>query len=356
MVMHIILKITSVILILYSLLAGMLIPLGMGVVSVSPEKISGGEELSLQVKLYNAQLSDINRLESRIRLNPEQALCSKEIVLLSEQELLLKYDVPAGKLPMDFASRKGKKSPFPILELIDHEKGYVSLESVIFIEQTDTQNIANVAACSIEKRDPAGQMTFPYLNILNETIRNLFYHVPMWFAMIVLMFFSVIYSIKQLNQPQDLNLDAKAASLAAVGVIFGLIGIATGAMWANYTWGAPWSFDVKQNTSAIALLIYLAYFVLRSSFEEMDKKARISAIYNIFAFAMLIPLLYIIPRLEDSLHPGMGNNPAFKKLDLDNTMRMVFYPAVIGWILFGIWMAELAFRIEKIKLKRYNQS
>ena len=125
-------------------------------------------------------------------------------------------------------------------------------------------------------------------------------------------------------------------------------------MWAKHTWGAYWSFDVKQNTTAVALLIYLAYFVLRSSFDDMDKRARISAIYNIFAFATLIPLLYVVPRMVDSLHPGSSGsgNPGFNTYDLDNTMRMVFYPAIIGWILMGLWMAQLMTRVEKIRYKR----
>jgi heme exporter protein C len=118
-------------------------------------------------------------------------------------------------------------------------------------------------------------------------------------------------------------------------------------VWAYFTWGDWWSADPKQNTSAIALLLYFAYFVLRGSFNEDQQKARISAVYNLFAFAALIPLLYILPRMTDSLHPGNGGNPGFGKYDLDNTMRLVFYPAVIGWTLLGVWMANLQVRIRQ---------
>ena len=63
--------------------------------------------------------------------------------------------------------------------------------------------------------------------------------------------------------------------------------------------------------AAIALLIYLAYMVLRDSIPDMDRKARVSAVYNIFAYAMLFPSIWIIPRLLPSLHPGGENgNPA----------------------------------------------
>jgi heme exporter protein C len=103
--------------------------------------------------------------------------------------------------------------------------------------------------------------------------------------------------------------------------------------------------------TAIALLIYFAYFILRGVFEDPDKRARISAVYNIFAFVALIPLIYVIPRLTDSLHPGAGGNPAFGSQDLDNTMRLVFYPAIIGWTLIGFWMANLLYRMERVRLR-----
>ena len=73
----------------------------------------------------------------------------------------------------------------------------------------------------------------------------------------------------------------------------------------------------------------------------------------------MIPLLLIIPRLADSLHPGVGGNPAFSGEDLDNTLRMVFYPAIISLILFGIWIASLRvriFRLEERNIEKINTS
>jgi heme exporter protein C len=134
-------------------------------------------------------------------------------------------------------------------------------------------------------------------------------------------------------------------------LIFGILGLITGAIWAKHTWGAYWSWDVKQNMAAISVLIYLAYFVLKNSFEDREKAARLSGVYNIFAFMAMIPLLFVIPRMTDSLHPGNGGNPALGSQDLDKTMRMVFYPAVIGFILLGFWLSEIKFRYEILKAK-----
>lgn len=188
----------------------------------------------------------------------------------------------------------------------------------------------------------------PRLAILNESIRNLYFHVPMWFAMMMLLTASVIYSIKYL-QKSDFDADRQASSFAEMGILFGIFGILTGSFWARFTWGAWWVNDPKLNCAAIATLIYLAYSVLRNSLEDEQQKARISAVYNIFAFATLIPLLFILPRMTDSLHPGSGGNPGFNIYDLDNNLRLVFYPAVIGWTLLGVWFVSINYRMKKIK-------
>jgi heme exporter protein C len=187
----------------------------------------------------------------------------------------------------------------------------------------------------------------PRLPIVNESIRNLYYHVPMWFGMMVIMTVSVVNAIRYLST-KNLLYDIRSGAYANTGIILGFLGLVTGAIWANYAWGAPWSNDIKQILAAIALLIYLAYFVLRSSIDDMDKKARVSAVYNIFAYAMLFPTLFILPRLYDSLHPGGEGNPALSQQDIDPTMRIVFWPAVLGWTLLSVWITTLFVRYRKI--------
>lgn len=195
----------------------------------------------------------------------------------------------------------------------------------------------------------------PAQPILHESIRNLYFHVPMWFAMIVICSVSVIQSVLYLRKSQP-EQDIKAAQSAHTGMLFCILGLVTGSIWARYTWGAWWVADTKLNGAAITGLIYLAYFVLRGSIEEEQKRARVAAVYNIFAYVMLIVFLLILPRLSDSLHPGNGGNPGFNKYDLDRNMRMVFYPAVLGWILIAAWVYSLRVRIEKIQRKiHYNE-
>ncbi len=198
----------------------------------------------------------------------------------------------------------------------------------------------------------------PNLPVLGETIRNLFYHVGMWMAMMVLFTCSLYHSIKYLRT-NNLRSDLAARSYAVTGILFGVLGYTTGAVWMSYTWADPnnpafESFSAiarepKLIGSAMALLIYLAYLILRDSIPDIDKRARISAVYNIFAFAMLFPTIWIVPRILPSLHPGQDGNPALNFRDLDATMRTVYYPAMIGWILLGVWIATIKIKLGLIK-------
>jgi heme exporter protein C len=176
----------------------------------------------------------------------------------------------------------------------------------------------------------------------------------MWFAMMILFTISVIQAIKFLRTNKLVH-DIASRQYATVGIVFGLLGYMTGTIWMSYTWADPnnpayASFgsiarEPKLIGAAIALLVYAAYLVLRDSIQDIDKKARISSVYNIFAYAMLFPSIWILHRMLPSLHPGREGNPALNFNDIDNNMRLVFYPAVIGWTLLGVWIATLKIRL-----------
>ena len=190
---------------------------------------------------------------------------------------------------------------------------------------------------------------------LLQTIRNLFFHVPMWFNMVFFFSISFYYAIRYLRGFNP-EFDARSVEFAKIGIFFSVLGMITGMEWANFTWttktgrGGPWTGDPKQICAAIAMLIYFAYFILRGGMKDEEKRGRISAVYNIFAFVLMVPLIYIIPRMVDSLHPGSeGGNPGMNPKDLDPMMRLVFYPAVIGWFLLGLWFYNL-----KIRMRRLN--
>ena len=212
-----------------------------------------------------------------------------------------------------------------------------------------------------------GGMLFevPRIMILNETIRNLYFHVGMWFCMMTMYTISVVHAVKYLSK-SDLRSDIRSRQYAAVGTVFGVLGYSTGAIWMSFTWTDPnnpavASFgalakEPKLIGAAIALLIYGAYFVLRGSITDIDKRARIGAVYNVFAFAFLFPSIWIVPRLMESRHPGGQGNPALNYKDVDPRMRLVLYPAWIGWILLGVWITSLKVRMNILQEKKLLHS
>jgi heme exporter protein C len=188
--------------------------------------------------------------------------------------------------------------------------------------------------------------------------------VGMWAAMMTLFTVSVVNSIRYLRT-FDLKYDIYARQYATTGIVFGILGYSTGAIWMSYTWADPnnplfESFSAvarepKLIGTAIAMLIYFAYMVLRNSINDMDKRARVSAVYNIFAYAMLFPAIWIVPRILPSLHPGQEGNPALNFKDVSAEMRMVEYPAFIGWALLGVWIATVKIRLAILKERKLMQ-
>lgn len=334
-------KALSVLLIIYAIAVGMLVPLKPGVAYVSPETTKAGQQLQLQIHGYNTSYSGAKAEDIRIWLQYDdaQAILGQRVKVLSDTTLEATFQLPAT-LP--------RATPSVMLNaIVDHPVDGVSLLPSAVEVKADT---AATATTETWTQNPVGQLhvikdvSFPYRNVIYESIRNTYYHVPMWFALLFMFLASVVNSVLYLRS-QDAAYDRRAVAFTEAGLLFGIMGLVTGMLWAHYAWGAAWSNDIKQLMTAVALLIYLAYFILRASFDEPEKGARLAAVYNIFAFASLVPLLYIVPRMFASLHPGATGSPAFGSEDLDNTMRLVFYPSIIGFSLLGFWIAQLRYRL-----------
>jgi heme exporter protein C len=341
-------KILGVLLLMYTFIAGLMMPLKPGIIQVTPGSLQAGEEVALTIRGYNSSYAKTGKEKMRawLKMDEENILAASKVEVLSNRDLKVSFNLPA------YLPSKDSSGSFALI--LDHPSdGSSVLPNAVFITQ-DSIDPSKVGAAwknggFADLNEHPGK-TIPFRNILKESIRNQYFHVPLWFAMMFLFLFSLIHSIKYLRKG-DPDADLRVFSLNQAGMIYGLLGVVTGALWAKHTWGAYWSWDTKQNMTAICLLIYAAYFVLRGAFQDDERKARLSAIYNIFAFAAMIPLLFVIPRMTDSLHPGAGGNPAFGGDDLDNTMRMVFYPAGVGWTLLGFWVASIVYRIRALEFK-----
>jgi|APTNR8051073442_1049403.scaffolds.fasta_scaffold06924_4 heme exporter protein C len=338
-------KALGVVLLVYVHTVGMLAPLKPGIVSTTPDSARTGEKVTVAVQGYNTHFDSAeDSLRAWLKLDDKRALAAGDVAIKSETELEVVFSLPAY-LPTD------KRVQDFSLVLDNAIDGAFVRPSALLVTQDSIDPAMGQSAwtnANIADLHQHGGITFPFRSILGETIRNTYFHVSLWLAMVIIFTAALVYSIRYLRGQQP-RADEWASALTTVGVLYGLLGLITGAIWARYTWGQFWSWDIKQFTTLVALLIYLAYFVLRSAFPDQERKGRISAVYNIFAFVALIPLIYVLPRLTDSLHPGNGGNPALGGEDLDNTMRMVFYPAVLGWTLIGAWMASLYYRMLRVE-------
>jgi len=206
----------------------------------------------------------------------------------------------------------------------------------------------------------AGGLLFeaPQLPVIRETVRNIYFHVGMWFSMMFILFMALIFSLRYLRyfRPED---DLKALSAVKTGLVFGTLGLFTGMVWAHNTWGSFWVNDPKLNGAAVGMLTYLAYMVLRGSVDDADKKARLAAVYNVFAFVLFFVFIMILPRLaQDSIHPGIDGNPALSTGDLDPRMRKVFFPAIAGWMIMAWWIFRIYYRITLLRkgLEELNEN
>ena len=320
----------AVVLLLIASIAGLRVPLSPALVHVSPSRIMPGEVM-IDVTGYNTRFADGMRT---YLVNDNQYVCPISVDVIDATHARIVAEVPAGmRASMTDIVVQGMTYP-----------------GAFFTESLGEGIESGSCAPTPPKLDLTGLgFTFPNRSILYESIRNLFFHVPMWFTMIALMGISFWQSIKVLGNT-DLERDRAARSAVQVGLLFCGLGLVTGAVWARATWGAFWTNDVKLNGAAVTALIYLAYLVLRGSIPDLYKRARLAAIYNIFAFVLLVLFLFVVPRLNeiDSLHPGNGGNSGFNDLDLDNRLRIVFYPAVAGWVMLGIWMMDLRTRTARL--------
>ncbi|MFO8233135.1 MAG: cytochrome c biogenesis protein [Longimonas sp.] len=194
----------------------------------------------------------------------------------------------------------------------------------------------------------------PRLSIIEESARSLYFHVPMWFTLMGATLVSAYHSAQYLRTGNVVR-DIRAREAARLAIAFGVLGLITGMVWARFTWyegtGKWWNWDPKQSMAAVLMLIYAAYFVLRDSIESEAMRGRLAAVYNLFAFATVPFLLYILPRQMTSLHPGAEGSPALSQTDLAPSMRWIFYPSVLAflglfWILYTqrVRLAVIAWR------------
>ncbi len=181
--------------------------------------------------------------------------------------------------------------------------------------------------------------------ILKEYTRIFYFHVPVAWICVLFFLIAAYYSF-QFLRTKDLLYDAYAKISNELGVLFAILATVTGSIWAKVTWGAFWNWDPRETSIFILLLIYGAYFSLRSAVEQEDRRARLAAVYSLLAFVTVPFFVFVVPRIYFSLHPDPVINTQ-GKIHLEVRQRVVFFSSLIFHTVLYLWL----FKMRKTQVK-----
>ncbi len=334
-------KALAALLLIYVLVFSFVVRLSPGLIGVDEGVLKPGNNERVLIG-FNTSFADD---DANLQLFLEQDgvyLCTEIVEVISDGRVKFSVEIP-DTVRLGF---------FNVYANNDND-GTSLLENAFSVSGAVADPAARLHSCKpvVQANSPTA-FGFPFQPIIFESIRNLMFHVPMWFTMFLIMLISFVASIRYLIKPET-EFDLRAVTAVRVGILFAVLGLITGSIWARFTWGAWWVNDPQLNGALVTFLIYAGYLVLRAGIDDDQKQARVAAVFNIFAYVILFILLMILPRFTEGLHPGKGGNPGFNSYDLDSSLRMVFYPAVLGWMLLGYWIYHLRLRMNRMKSSLY---
>jgi len=185
----------------------------------------------------------------------------------------------------------------------------------------------------------------PAAGFPGEVSRILFFHVPMaWVATLAFLLSMIASSVYLITR--KVNADFLAQSSAELGFLFCFLATVTGSIFAKATWGSFWNWDPRQTSIVMLLMIYGAYFVLRSAVPDHEKRRVFAGVYSILAFCTVPFLVFIVSRITNSLHPEDTLNPA--KPGMDMKTLIFFLGSLCAYTGLFVWMLRLKVRMLRI--------
>ncbi len=188
---------------------------------------------------------------------------------------------------------------------------------------------------------------------LGEVSRIFFFHVPVAWVTVLAFLFAMINSILYLSK-KDPIYDIQAAVSSQLGFLFAILSTVSGAIFAKYAWGSYWNWDPRETSVFILLLIYGAYLALRSAIEAEDRKANLSAVYSILAFVTVPFLVFVVPRVFQSLHPVDSVISSQIKIQMPFLIFLIFLSSLLGFSFLFIWIYKLEVRVILLDKKKHS--
>ena len=158
---------------------------------------------------------------------------------------------------------------------------------------------------------------------------------------------------------RELKWDIVEVAAVEISLVFFLITIVLGSIWARPVWNTWWTWDPRLTTAAVTELIYVAYFMLRQGIEDPSRRARFGAVYAIVG-AVSAPITFFAIRLFRTIHPvviGSGDPGAEGTFAMVGDMKVAFFFALFAFTVIFVdllWnrirMGRLAAHVEQLKL------
>ena len=190
----------------------------------------------------------------------------------------------------------------------------------------------------------------PAEGFLGESSRIVFFHVPCaWtasLAFLVAAGYSLAYLLRRNPRHDDV-----ACAAVRLGLLFAVLTLVTGSIFARIMWGAYWNWDPRQSSYLLLVFLYAAYLFLRATVPDPERRGRLSAAYALFAAILMPFLVFVAPRVTKSLHPQTVINPEGKIL-MDSPTKAVFFASLIGFTGLFLWMLSLEARAARLARKR----
>jgi heme exporter protein C len=194
-------------------------------------------------------------------------------------------------------------------------------------------------------------MTVPADEAMFNVQRIFYVHLPSWIAMSLCFAANLIGSVTYLlirnRRPQAaLRADAVAVASAEAGVIFCLVGLVTGSLWARYAWGIWWTWDERLTSTLILWLIYVSYLLLRN-FSAGPQMRTLAAVLAIFGY-IDVPIVYMSTRWWRTQHPGpvIGGGPGS---GIAPSMQPAVWWNMFAWLAWALLVVSLRYAAERRK-------
>ncbi|MEX0879366.1 MAG: cytochrome c biogenesis protein CcsA [Thermoanaerobaculia bacterium] len=192
----------------------------------------------------------------------------------------------------------------------------------------------------------------PAEGFLGESSRIVFFHVPCAWTSTLAFLVAAAYSLAYLRRRNPWHDDIAAAAVR-IGLLFGVLTLVTGSLFAHIMWGSWWNWDPRESSYLLLVFLYGAYVFLRASIEDPERRARIAAAYALFAAVLMPFLVFVAPRITASLHPQTVINPQGRIL-MDAPTKTVFFGALFGFSGLFLWLLSLEARLERLSRARRN--